>query len=174
MKIKFTSEEIKKAATSLKNNKSPGKDQLKAEMLKYGPTELYQGIAEIFNDMAETGIFPQQIKKGILIPLQKPGKKQGPPSNLRPIILLSTLRKILAICMIKRIEGKLHQLIPETQTAYKAGRSTTELIFSFKVLAEKAMTSQGYKIYLLMLDMSKAFDTVLRAELFKDLRKNSR
>ena len=32
-------------------------------------------------------------------------------------------------------------------------------MFAIKVLAEKAITSSTYNIYLLLLDMSKAFDT---------------
>ena len=40
--------------------------------------------------------------------------------------------------------------------------------FVFKVLAEKAITSQGYELQVL-LDMSKAFDTVSRADLINDL-----
>lgn len=72
--------------------------------------------------------------------------------------------------MIRRAAHKIYQRIPNTQAAYREGRSTTELIFAFKVLAEKAISSKTYKILILMLDMSKAFDTVKRAELFKDLR----
>ena len=53
MKIPFTGEEVRKAVKSLKNNKSPGVDNLKAEMLKYGPSILGEGIAEIYNDMAK-------------------------------------------------------------------------------------------------------------------------
>ena len=37
------------------------------------------------------GDCPKEINHGILVPLQKPGKPRGPASNLRPIILLSTL-----------------------------------------------------------------------------------
>jgi len=55
------------------------------------------------------------------------------------------------------------------QAAYYQGRSTTELVFTFKVLAEKAITSKNYKIILRLLDMSKAFDTVRRSELFNIL-----
>ena len=53
---------------------------------------------------------------------------------------------------------------------YSAGRSTTELVFTFKTLAEKAISSCGYEINLLMLDMSKAFDTIQRGTLIKDLK----
>ena len=37
------------------------------------------------------------------------------------------------------------------------------------MLAEKAITSSNYNIYLLLLDMGKAFDTVSRGKLLKDL-----
>ena len=43
------------------------------------------------------------LKLGLLNPLQKPNKAKGPAENLRPIILLSVLRKTLAITMINRI-----------------------------------------------------------------------
>ena len=38
------------------------------------------------------------------------------------------------------------------------------------MLAEKAITSSTYNIYLLLLDMSKAFDTVCRNKLLTDLQ----
>ena len=42
-------------------------------------------------------------------------------------------------------------------------------MFAIKVLAEEAITSSTYNIYLLLLDMSKAFDTVCRSKLLTDL-----
>ena len=80
----------------------------------------------LLNTIAETGEYPKEIKPGQIPPLQKPGKPKGPAENLRPIILLSTLRKILAICLIERISNRLHEkLIPVTQTAYTSNSSTT-------------------------------------------------
>ena len=57
-----------------------------------------------------------------------------------------------------------------SQTAYCSGRSTAELVFSFKVLAEKTIISCGYQINLLMLDMSKALDTIQRGTFLNDLK----
>ena len=82
------------------------------------------------------------------------GKPAGPPGNLRPIILLSTIRKILSICMITRIQDKLNSVIQNSQAAYRPGRSTTEHVFAFKSLAEKVVTSSNYEIIIEMLDMS--------------------
>ena len=145
MKRPFTAKEIKDAIKSLKNGKSAGIDNVYGEMLKYGPDAISSEIAEIFNEISESGQYPSEIKEGILIPLQKPGKKAGTPQNLRPISLLSMLRKVLAICMIRRCLHKILLRIPNTQAAYQPRRSTTELVFSMKVLAEKAIISEDYE-----------------------------
>ena len=169
MKKKFTESEIQKVLKCLKNNKSPGIDELHPEQLKYSPNEISKEISNILNDMAKTGEKPKEVNLGILRALQKEGKKQGPKSNLRPIILLSVLRKILAICMVNRIGEKLISVIPKSQAAYQSGRSTTEQVFVFRSMAEKAISSNNYHTHILMMDMSKAFDTVKRDILLSDL-----
>ena len=108
----------------------------------------------------KTGNFPDEGLAGVLVPLPKPGKPQGPPANLRPIILLSILWKILAICIIKRIQEKIGNRIPLSQEAYRAVRNTTEHVFTCNILAEKAIKSECYETTILLLDMSKAFETV--------------
>ena len=138
--------------------------------MKYRPSTIYQGIADILNEIAETGKHPKEIKSDILTPLPKPRKKQGPPSNLRPIILLSTLRKILAICMIRRCWDRFKAKISIDQAAYQAGRSTTEHVLAVKLMCEKAITSLNYELFAKLLDMSKAFDTVRRKMLLNDLK----
>ena len=169
MKTKFKEEEILKALKSLRNNKAAGVDELRAEQLKYGPINTIKEIANIFNQMAETGERPKELYQGLLVAHQKPGKKQGPIGNLRPIILMSILRKILAICMIGRVGEKIIRKIPKTQAAYQPGRSTTEQVFVFKTMAEKAISSKDYEAHVLMMDMSRAFDTVNREKLLEIL-----
>ena len=156
----FTAEEIKSAIRSLRNNRSAGDDQIKAEMLKSAPDILHQLLADIYDNISEKEQHPPELTLGIITPIQKPGKPKGPVQNLRPIMLLSMIRKVLAVCIKKRIVDKLDAEIPPSQAAYRAGRSSTEYVFAAKVLMEKAITSANYPIHLLMLDMSKAFDTV--------------
>ena len=60
--------------------------------------------------------------------------------------------------------------IPLSQAAYQKDRSSTEQVFTIKILAEKAITSENYDIFLLFLDMSKAFDTVNRSKLTEILK----
>ena len=82
-----------------------------------------------------------------------------------------TITKIAAICMRERTIERVDEVIPNTQAAYRRGRSTTEHVFAAKILAEKAITSVDYTIHVLLLDMSKAFDTVDRKMLIDDLSK---
>ena len=171
MKQIFTSKEIRKAINKMKNGKSAGCDKVYAEMLKNSPELITEKIAEILNECAETGKHPEEIITGLLIPLQKPGKEKGPPANLRPIVLLSILRKIVAICLIERIYTRLRSSIPSSQAAYSKGRSTTELVFTMKTIVEKAISSKDLEANILMLDMSKAFDTIQRGTLIEDLSK---
>ena len=111
------------------------------------------------------------MKLGIITPIQKPGKPKGPVQNLHPITLLSMIRKVLAVYMKKHIADKLDAEIPPSQAAYRAGRSTTEYVLAAKVLVEKTITSANYPIHLLMLDMSKTFNTVNRSMLMQQLEK---
>ena len=118
------------------------------------------------NRAAETGEYPEELVIGILSALPKPGKTKGPCESLRPIILLCILRKILTICLIRRCWERIKTIIPIEQAAYQSGRSTTEQVFSIKILAGKAIASNDFKLYLLLIDLSKAFDTVDRNTLF--------
>ena len=149
--------------------KSAGCDGTQAEYIEYALVENHKQIAIIFNRIAENGEQLEELNLGILTPLQKPGKKKGPPENIRPIILLSVIRKILTICMMKRSWNRLSKDIPIEQAAYQPGRGTTEHVWEVKMIAQKAIISSNYKIYQTLLDMSKAFDTVNRKILFDHL-----
>ena len=139
---------MKKAVYSLKNGKSPGIDEIRAEYLKHLPDIVYERIADLPNHIAETGETPSVLKTGLLVPLQKPGKKRGPVSNIKPVIPLSILRKRMAVCVgvIGRIGEKINQQIPLSQAAYRSGRGTSEQVLTMRLMTEKAVTTPGYKV----------------------------
>ena len=72
--------------------------------------------------------------------------------------------------MIKRCWDRFKTKIPIEQAAYQMGRSTTEHVLAVKLLCEKAITSLDYNLFMKLLDMSKAFDTVSRKKLLNDLK----
>ena len=108
-------------------------------------------------------------KLGQRTALPKPNKPKVPLKNLRPIIFLSILRNILVIIVVNRTFQRIRTVISVSQAAYSPGHNTTQLVFAIKVLTEKAMWTENYTIYLLILDMSRAFDTIDRGTLLHDL-----
>ena len=69
---------------------------------------------------------------------------------------------------MKRISSRLDSAIPISQAAYRKKSSTTEHVFATKPIIEK--TSMDETVYLLLLDMSKAFDSIQRNTLTEDLK----
>ena len=104
---------------NVSNNKACGPDEIHAEFIKHAPPIIHQKIADIYNNTAATGDTPSALIHGLLLPLPKPGKPKGPPANLRPIILLSILRKILTVALLQRIWTRLSTKIPKSQAAYQ-------------------------------------------------------
>ena len=169
MKRPFTGEEVYYGAGKISNNRSAGCDDVYAELIKNAPEVVHDRIADLLNNMAESGIPPREVILGIIYPLEKSKTKIGETDNLRPITLLTVLRKILANMMIQRIRGRLDENIPKSQAAYRSGRSTTEHVFAVKLTAERMITSKDEEIHLIMLDMSKAFDSMNRRILLENL-----
>ena len=109
---------------------------------------MYERIADLPNHIAETGETPSVLKTGLLVPHQKPGKKRGPVSNIKPVIPVSILRKRMAVCvgLIGRIGEKINQQIPLSQAAYRSGRGTSAQVLTMRLMTEKAVTTPGYKV----------------------------
>ena len=80
------------------------------------------------------------------------------------------VRKILAICLIRRIGERIGKEILTSQAAYRSGRGTTEQLLTIKFMAEKAANTPNYVTDLLLMDMSKVVDRVKRGRLIEDCR----
>ena len=148
------------------DNKAPGKDNVNVELIKYAPKEIYKEIANILNGIYERNNTGIKLRTGILLSLQKPKKTQGPVENLRPITLLEVIWKILSKIFMHRTEGKINKHPSQSQDAYRKSRSTTSIIWAHRWMAAKTQV-QNIAISITGIDMSSAFNTIYRDELFK-------
>ena len=57
-----------------------------------------------------------------------------------------------------------------TQAAYRKERSMTEHVFTAKMAIERTINMRNETLYLLLLDMSKAFDSIKRKDLIEHLQ----
>ena len=76
----------------------------------------------------------------------------------------------MAIIVVRRSFDTIREEISITQAAYSPGRSTTELVYTFRALIEQAICAEDLSIHILLLDMSRAFDTIDRGILLNDLK----
>ena len=88
---------------------------MNGELIKFSLEFVYDKIADICNDIAVARKHPSEATHRILRALQKPGKPKRPTLNLRPIIILSVLRKILAVCIMKKVNSRLESAMPISQ-----------------------------------------------------------
>ena len=90
----FNLDELKDAI-SQSHDTATGPDEIHYQMLKHLPPKSLQTLLDIFNDMWETGKFPESWELATIIPIPKPGKDHAEPTNYRPIALTSCLCKTL-------------------------------------------------------------------------------
>ena len=54
-----------------------------------------------------------------MLPVLKAKKETGPLKNLRPVNLLSSIRKTFSIITLNRMKDKVDDNLPVSQTAYR-------------------------------------------------------
>lgn len=95
-----TTEEIEEIINMMKNNKSPGKNGITKENLKYGGNILKEEIHKIICRIWETEEMPTTWKEALILPIFKKGDKRN-CENYRGIALLDVTYKILATLIKK-------------------------------------------------------------------------
>ena len=160
-------EEVEKNINILNNNRAPGFDGMQAELLKYAPTEAKMMIRDILNECFEQKV-DIELGRGILNALPKPNKPKGPPKNLRPVILLPTIRKTVSNIARTRIKEKVDNYLSPSQSAFREKRSTSDAVWAHRWLVARIERYQE-KIYITGIDMSSAFDTIHRDKLLNTL-----
>jgi hypothetical protein len=93
--------EVEIAIGKLKSYKSPGTDNIPAEMIKAGGETLYSEIYRLICCIWNKEEVPQQWKESIIVPIRKEGDKTD-CNNYRGISLLSTTCKILSNILLAR------------------------------------------------------------------------
>ena len=161
--------EVSQSAKSMSNNRAT-EDQVSVELLKYAPISVHQEIAQVMKRIFETHDVSEVeiINTCELTPCPKPKKPKGPVTNLRPINLLTTIRKILSNITLRRINSKVDQFVSHRQAAYRSGRSTTDIIWAYKWIIAKTKVAK-IRVYITGIDMSSAFDTIEREKLLNIL-----
>ena len=119
----ITENQIKTAISCLKNEKACGLESIKAEQINSAPAVFISVLNKLLNEIVNEQKPTENISDENLIFLQKPNKPKENIQNLRPIILLSTIRKPLSTIALRRVRNDVDAYLLASQSAYRQGRS---------------------------------------------------
>jgi hypothetical protein len=128
--------EVETAIGKLKGYKSPGTDQILAELIKAGGETLCSKIHKLICSIWNKKELPQQWKESIIVPIHKKGDKTD-CNNYRGMTLLSTAYKILFNILLVRLTPHVSEVIGDHQYGFSRNRSTTDQIFYIQQMLEK-------------------------------------
>ena len=161
---KIEVQEVEDAIATLRNKRAVGPDGIPGELIKYGGQIMAQHLALLYNHIMEHDQSVQELKMGTLYILNKKGKGSL-PEDTRPLVFLSAMRKVLSRVMLNRLLPGVSNVISHAQQAYRAGRSTTEAVWTAKWMRATAeMYSERFRV--LGIDLSISLKIRLNSIVF--------
>jgi hypothetical protein len=121
-----------------KSYKSPGTDQIPAELIKAGGETLCSEIHKLIFSIWNKVELPQQWKESIIVPVYKKGDKTD-CNNYQGISLLSTAYKMLSNILLASSSLYASEIIVDHQCGFCCNRSTTDQIFYIQHILEEKM-----------------------------------
>ena len=122
--------EVELAIEKLKSHRSPGIDQIPAELIKAGGRTIRCEIHKLIISIWSKEELPEEWKESIIVPIYKKGDKTD-CNNYRGISLLPTTYKILSNILPSRLIPHAEEVIGDHQSGFRRNRSTTGHIFTF-------------------------------------------
>jgi len=154
-----TVNDVQRTMLSIKSN-STGSDGLNIQTLKLCCPVILPFLTHIFNCCLSESVFPASWKLANVMPIPKVSNPKE-YKDLRPISILTALVKILEKIMWRQVTEYLVQndILPSVQSGFRAGYSSTTALLSVTDDIFCSLDS-GQLSLLILLDYSKAFDTV--------------
>jgi hypothetical protein len=123
--------EDEKAIEKLKRYKSPGINQIPAELIKAGGSKICSEIHKLINSIWNKEELPQQWKESIIVPVYKKSDKTD-CSNYHGISLLSTTYNILSNILLSKLTPYAEEITGNHQCEFRRNRSTADHIFCIR------------------------------------------
>jgi len=163
--------ETSRAIKQLSKGKAAGSDGIPAEVYQCAGLPLAQSLARLFEAIWLHGTVPQDFKDALIVHLYKNKGNRHHCDNHRGISLLSIAGKVLSKIIINRLTSTVvDDIIPESQCGFRSSRSTTDMLFAARQVQEKCR-EQNRDLFMVFIDLTKAFDSVNREGLWKVLGK---
>ena len=162
----FTPLEIKNAIATMKSNRSGGPSGIPPGVLKALPANWIVYLAVVLSNILATARLPVSWSRSRMVVLFKKGCRHL-CDNYRGISIMDTFAKLFDLLLCKRLE--LWFQPDREQAGAQRGRGCMEHIVSLRLLIDYAI-SKKVKLFIVLVDFSKAYDKVPRDALIRLLR----
>ena len=159
-----------KEAMNKSHDTATGPDEVHYQMLEHLLPKSFQALLDIFNDIWETGKFPESWELSTIILVPKPGKDHTELTNYRAIALTSCLCKTLERMINTRLVWYLesNNLISLVQSGFRSERSTNDNLIRLETFIRDAFIKKEH-VVAVFFDLEKAYDTTWKYGILRDL-----
>jgi retron-type reverse transcriptase len=168
----ISTRQVHVALTNLKSSTATGPDEIPAFILKELAPIIAPTIAKIFNSSLSQGVVPGAWKQANVSPVYKSKGSRMDATNYRPIsilpVLARTLEKIVASQLYDFCDSR--DVIPPQQFGFRRN-SSCEIALLTALDSWMEAVDEGKYVGALLLDLSKAFDSVPHHLLLLELNK---
>jgi Reverse transcriptase (RNA-dependent DNA polymerase)/Endonuclease/Exonuclease/phosphatase family len=166
----ITAGEVEIGIAAMKRNKSSDLGGIRAEYIIDAIDQLKVPIANIFQKVFTSQVYPKIWSQGMICPIFKSGDPND-CGNYRGITIGSILGKLYATVLEKRISKWAEDsgIRARGQAGFRKDHRTVDNIFILRTLIEKASKAGKKHLHVCFVDFQKAFDTVPRDLLWRRL-----
>ena len=168
--LRITTDGVEKLLRGINTAKAQGPDKIANIMLKTCASQIAPALTNIFQRSVNSGKLPSDWLNANISPVYKKGYVHL-PENYRPVSLTCVSCKILEHIICKHILDHLerNKILTSLNHGFRSGYSCeTQLVTTVLDLLGKFDT--GSQIDMIILDFSKAFDTVPHSKLLHKMK----
>jgi hypothetical protein len=164
--------EVYKIIKELPSKDSSGWDGMSANVIKRISQEIVTPLSNLINTSFREGKFPENMKRGDLIPTYKNKGDESDVANYRPIAMTSWVSKIIEKCFLIRMDEyfKENDLLANEQHGFRKGRSTVTALFEMCTKIYESMENKE-KVKMHLYDFSNAYGCLVPEILVQRLKR---
>ena len=161
-----TEAEVIKAVDKLNSGKAADIYRLCPEHIKYSTEASAPHLAVLLDAILQSAHIPQELQRAFVLPVHKRGKDPLSMDNYRGITITPIISKVLEHVIPRRVEPTLPQ--SDLQFGFTRGTSPSHAAL---IVTEAIAEARDLRrpVFMIALDVKKAFDTVDHASLLRKL-----
>ena len=150
-------EEFEESVNAIRKGKTPGLDDSPIDVYLASPhakQELYEIVCILWRKEE----IPPELVQAVLIMLYKKAPRND-FANYRAIGLLCHSYKVLSILVLRRMQDRVEQYLPDTQAGFRKGRGCRDNVLVLKLLMDAILKADEEAIAT-FIDYTAAFDSI--------------